>query len=1112
MGNEEIRVMTLVRKAKLDKEDDLADTTVERYFTTDYFNMLISEKQTLDVPLNLWINGKLGRDDNETAVQRYSLYFSSQVYAQYEKNRSKLHRGDPFDKSVGFKFLSVIQVYISPEILRRMTDKKDAVWSEKGSNILLGIFMDDLYDTVERFRKAYPEQNFIYRVYFALSAGDFAVVIKSQTPELSFGISSYIRSRLSETGEKRWAVYKTYTLLAFEKDIKGWEKSARRLFADGGQGRFVLRASYSWNYWKEKPGIRNLNGINRLNGRYDISMDLNEQEFDYFYGKRHKKKTVDGQGEEIDSQKMVKVDHLLEMIDNDYLSYINERYLIEGMEITIKDADIKSLVKLEDNVGEKLDIINQEKIQRLNTKLNHLKGKCENVCKEHKILQHYFDLLKRQIDFCRVLNEQSDTRIYAKGMETLLNTILESLDKYNEEYNKENECYISENEFNQRGQLIIQYTKKAIYSINTYMEYVRNNNLQSLQTPNYNIESDMGMEKILIGYGEYLREFLSFYLNLNREEMGLSKEEFLPVIVPDMNSIDITVEALFPSSKAIELGGGEKTKTDKTLIVINSPSMMELEDVPMAMAMLSHEIAHQFRYEKRKDRNQVLLELFAAECAEMVTDKLIDTFQTEQNELVTFPDIKILLQKQLAFTIRQILTNKKYGHAINMEAPLDYLKEDLGENLLDFFSAFTYTSKMESFLELFIQQTNELTDASPNDIKAIKSLYDVLNNRSRRTDEIVQALEKYVSELEIPDNYSFQKCMLYMEDLDSQLKGERLCQGRNENADKCMYSLYRKLTRKWKKRNDKYKDKIQKSISVSDYRMWALAGRYFGLDVCLDRGNQVFNSNETKFLDRLKQIKLGEKDIKEAQDKIGMYREITSDIFMCCVMDLNPFSYLHVVVTNMWRNDLIDNPIMIERIISVIFVISVEDDARRVRAVKKFNGACLQLLRDLEGEIDRALPEVVLEFKNIVSAVSDSFNDTNGKNIYTNYLEKFRRDLVKKHNYKNDLCIKIDKLLLICDTLIREGDSYIDQLYERSYLRKDYFKAYKVLNTFREKMSDDPEMAQLKGLNADISKYLGRLYETGKVRSDVVNRQGIEFLLRMYYNYKFRNAGDQEVL
>lgn len=1100
---EEIRVMTLVRKAKLTQRDKaLNEQKEERFFTTDYFDMLIATQYPLDTPLNQWMSEDTALTDysQETAVQRYPLYFSRHIYEKYECDPNVLKRGDPFEKSSGFKFLSVIQVYIAPEILKRLDTKMDVVWHPTEEHAMLDPFLDDLYDTVECFIRSNQNQEFVYRIYYALSAGDFTIIIKSRTPELSFGISTYLRSRISE---KKWAVYKTYTLLAMEDDIEGWESDLVRLSEDGNIGKFVLRGCYSWKYWAECSGNEDIDGIDRLNGRYDISAELTEQEFTLLYNK------VAGNG--TDKSEDVgrisgKVKYLIDLIDKEYLSYINERYLMHGIEIKLKDTDTVSSLMLDNKDQEDFYILNQNFIDKLRSKHEDLNEAYVVIYREHKSLRHYFELLKRQIDFCSVLNEQSDTRIYASGMEQLLWAVLDSLSEYKDMYLKERGM-LSGQEYCEIGGLIVNYVGKSVYSINTYMEYVRNNNLQSLQTPNYNIESDMGMEKVLIGYSEYLREFVRFYVKSSDCMSG--NIDFLPIVVPNICDAGITVEVLFPTDKIFNFPDTDERKSEK-LLIINSPSMMELEDVPMAMAMLCHEIAHQFRYESREERNSVLLQLFTARCADVITEKILTNLRADIDEIITFPAVKMILQQELSETLKEVLVNSKYR--ITMQAPLDHLNRELEDNLSNFFREFSYTSKLDKYVQLFIRQVNEWENVNLSAIGTMEDFHSMV--RSPET------VEKYLSEMARIGGGEVEPIIyLYMDELLKQIAVEEQ-DDIDTGAQEYIVELHKRLRDKWQEKTPDYADKIGNEISVSEYRMWALTGRYLGIDAKLMEGTRIHDKNKDRFLDAIRQVKFEKEDMEAASASISTYREITSDIFMCCVMGLSPFAYINVIVTNMWRGDLImsyDTMETIERVITVILAIGISDkDNNKEQALKEYNEVCMEILDKTGDEIREHVPEECETFQNLSLEIRKALQEDGSAQEQMEALEQFRKNMETKYNYKSDFHLKIDKILLVYRFLIYEGETYIDKFYkddqypqacEWEFLKQDYDKACKVLKKFREKMKDDVKMAQLDRLHGKISVYLNRLYETGKVLDGDLNRKAIEYLLKMYYNYKFHHAG-----
>ena len=149
---------------------------------------------------------------------------------------------------------------------------------------------------------------------------------------------------------------------------------------------------------------------------------------------------------------------------------------------------------------------------------------------------------------------------------------------------------------------------------------------------------------------------------------------------------------------------------------------------------------------------------------------------------------------------------------------------------------------------------------------------------------------------------------------------------------------------------------------------------------------------------------------------------------------------------------------------------------------------------------------------NIANNVTDS--DITSAEIaeLINPIEKFREKLEKKNTYSNDIYIKIDRLLLLCKSLIREGETVLENwVYGNAFLKDDFFNAYSVLEEFKQKMNSDIKMKQFGSLHKKISHYLNRLYETGKVENGDLNGESIEFLLKMYYNYKLQNVGSKEV-
>lgn len=753
----EIRIVKLERETLAENDSpkkNVPDEEVRSYFATDYFNSLSVTKKLLDTPLAdiMDINKKKEKekkkdeekdkeDGRKTSVQSYTMYFSQNMWQRYEENYKGngteevdeeagtvpvkgVLRGDPFEKKYRLlPYISIIQVHLTPEILRRTQYGECELWEEK--NIILEPFLDDLYDLIGKFDKKEADDNFIYRVYQVLSAGDLAVVIKSGRPETSYKISSKIRQRAAKESEntpERWALYKTYTVLAIEYQadltFKGAESNV--------SGEFVVRGCYSSKYWGEggtafstdTENIGNL--MSGLNGRYDFSMNLSMEEFAMLYpiircykgrnaGNSAMAKEEFGLLEKKLEKIPPKVKYLAGLLKEHCLSYINERYLPDKLEPdkdNDNNADIK--ISLRSDVKEKLSDYNEFCISKLLKQFNEVKDKTIQLRDAHKNLEQYFNLMERQIASCYTINQVSDTRVYVPRIAKQLGIALDAIDIYREIIVQENNTA--------RINLLVDNIKDVVHMLDSYMEYIRNNNLQSLQTPNYNIESSMSMEKILIGYNEYLGHLIIAY---HRVFGGKTQEEherkYFPIVIPDLHYMDISVRGLFLEGIGFDWAKERKIRKDKgnndRLIIVESPTLAELGDIPVFMALLFHEIAHQFRYENRKTRNKTLLNL--------LVDKYVSDIAFNMAEKVCWDicasEVQATLQRILERGLKGAVFSKieacfnQDGNKEKWDAPLMYFKEDVLGLLDDFSQSWSRQMDMEGHTVYFIKslQKNE---------------------------------------------------------------------------------------------------------------------------------------------------------------------------------------------------------------------------------------------------------------------------------------------------------------------------------------------------------------------------------------------------------------------
>lgn len=314
--------------------------------------------------------------------------------------------------------------------------------------------------------------------------------------------------------------------------------------------KFIIRGCYSCRYWERQaiPGEKNFlpDGLTGLNGRYDFRLEISENDFYEIYPwivqyKRGEKKFDKVTYTDINC----KGAYLVYLMENGFVSYINERYAPfqikqeEGASLNQEDTNrFSSYIVIDSGLKGIRDLADENKEQIENLKNRYKALNIKSILVVQQNTEQYFQLLERHITSCYRLNQQSDTRGFVKGIMKLLDTVIGSMEIYKQFYDNAR----GGNKF-QIAEMVADYIREAVYAIDNYVEHIRNNNMQSLHTPNYNIESNMGMEKILIGYGEYLSQFISLY----RKNMDQTwKKSFYPIIVPDLQKQDISVEVLFP--------------------------------------------------------------------------------------------------------------------------------------------------------------------------------------------------------------------------------------------------------------------------------------------------------------------------------------------------------------------------------------------------------------------------------------------------------------------------------------------------------------------------------------------------------------------------------------
>lgn len=729
----DVRILRLIRKTIFGEESLPASSTreINEYFATDYFDIMRVEKGEVSASFTsmLGILPEEVTSGVDIAIHGFSL-FCSEDMMKAEKENARCN--DPFQSMDNkMPFLSVIQIHIAPEVIARFPKKESAEQ-----------FMRDIYQDLHEAMKEYDRssehknENYMFRIYKMLSVGDFAIVVRSGNEEISFKISSYLRRRVLKN--KKYVLYKTYTIFTLGDEIIQCNFDEQ---SNAREDRFVLRCCYSNLYWRDRETVGAYLRKNRLsfddrpyglNGRYDFSVRVNRKQFLELLPDIRKYKEAgqqklpvdfvdecDPAGGDESTKSQTESDDIVKymryLMENSYLSYINERYLVaqeEAEDVTIKNNI--STLSLEEAQGAEEAYLEQ-KITKLFRKV---KKNYDSICGEinrnvayRKNILYYMRLLGKQINRYYGINGFSDTRIYAAMLLKQIEMTLRSINEYVVLY----EAAVDEggSEESEKGAMLSRLEddiREAVCALDSYAQYIRSRNLQSLQTPNYNLESEMSLEKMLIGYSEFIKTFMDFYAEWGEKEEQ-EKSEWFPVVVPRLIEKDVSVRKLFPKGKMNDWECEKKIREkcqngyECNTVVISVPIIAKLGNVETMVTSLIHEMAHQFRYEKRKIRNDALLKYLVHNVMQEIVNDMLQKIMEETGTVDYYfrfgkNVVKILMEVYLELNYRK---DGKMDYSFQ-EAPLNNFEYCFRKDLYENFDGWERKSQLDDAFQGFLKK------------------------------------------------------------------------------------------------------------------------------------------------------------------------------------------------------------------------------------------------------------------------------------------------------------------------------------------------------------------------------------------------------------------------
>lgn len=924
-----IKLLNLYRCDSDINSIDKMDYTVMDYFDAIKVEDIDENKATLA--------SCVGIDQNEIIDNKEGV--SHQRYCLYAKeNNEDIFKID----NRKYPLITVIQIFINPDIYQGEQFKD-------GTKITCEQCIRKADIKIKSYVKA-EQLNIKWKIFHLLSEGDFAIIVRSKHIHDAFDISTLMRSiKVSVNGEIKTNALFSYSITGIsnvnDNAYSEWPTWSAYLKEEDC---FILRMEYSSDFRIAKRENNMNNSIcnflsfgYQLYGRYDFQIKLSPEAFDKIYPylwkyKFFKNKEIKSDINSIDildvnDNEKEKIKMLLWMLENKYISYINERILIKDFgDLFIQEGDIWEI-----NVKDEWKSIyelNQKEIKEQKEIAIKLGRILEPYYQSANVLRDYVRLLKRLYRILFEMNQYFELRVGVANLLKQVRVLVLSLMDFEKIYREDNQMK------KELADSLEENLRQGIAAIEIFARYVRNINLQTLQTPNYDLQTNVCIEKILLSFSQFFKSVLK--KNIVADWQTTNK--LYPILVPSMSVVDLSVSVLFDDCNKTE-----DNEQKERLLVVSSPSIDFLCQTCFMIPTSFHEIGHQFRYEDRQERNKVVVSYIFHILAEYFIVYVLEDFpryrfmdETVIGDLVS--KIASVLQKNIMQEAMYDLGTHIFTLQLN-----DTIKN---------FSMMIQEMKTDSqsIVSHYIKETGIDTSNFTEEIMmTIENLYNLCkeeeeNNKAFSYDKLSRELDN-LSELqleliyqELSDLVKRDSSGLFQsDDFESEVHFNLFLKKYQENRQKefpCKEDIFDRIKKishiKTIKKQCDFMvqelirtETVQKKCNLDEMSREIFENFLIKIETFikerddnLDFETISVTSEELQFL--YKRIKLmGEKGISRkissffgsvynrklydtVYNSIDLYREVTADLYMCSMMGLEVWGYLVVVAeTFVFRGD-----------------------------------------------------------------------------------------------------------------------------------------------------------------------------------------------------------------
>lgn len=730
----EIRMINLYRCSSDENTEEGLPESAD-YFVTDYFDKITVDTLDLKTATLQECMG-IKYDANEKKG------ISHQRYCLYSNNENGVWLlGDEYP------ILTIIQVFINPDLYQAETFSNAAGVDEEATTDAwmkrLSDYVDEIIEEKLKNIDGCENRRIQCAVYRLLTAGDFAVIVRCDHVHDAYDIVTAVRGIqvvVNISGEEQ---QKRKEMAFFTYSICGMYCSDNSEKTDGratqivswneclsAKDKIVVRIRYAQKFRRKlnekdtEIKKKLLCTGEHLFGRYDHQFMYTPDEFEtvYPYVRQFKKKSKvmpdTGNGN------TTKESLLINMMAKGFVSHVNERLLLyyEQDSFLENGHEPEWEMNCEFSWGN-LYQKNNEKIAEIKKRIveapEGLGRKIIPFYQSERSLKELIRLLGRLDRVFYEINKRQELRVSLAHLLIQYETLVYSFEEFLN--------IIPEHEEKRYAENVEEALRYGISALEIFTRYMRNVNQQTLQTPNYDLQTNVSVVKLLLAYSQFLQTYV-----VKEEDPYISSKTFHPIVVPSMRTKDMSVGV--PFDRAFR---GENQEISPFLMVIYCPTFAFLCETCFLIPAVFHEIAHQFRYEPRAERNRWLKQSILKGYLYEILQNILNRDREYYFENIGFQIVDKVYEEFFC----KILDEPS-------EAGLQEFKKDLTEALQCFMLAvydLKYTVK--DAVDQYIGQTEGSIQEYSNEL--LKTMEDLSTNLEKIKENSTAAEECFILQMEV---------------------------------------------------------------------------------------------------------------------------------------------------------------------------------------------------------------------------------------------------------------------------------------------------------------------------------------------------------------------------